>query len=134
MVRTTIDTIPKNVPYLFIPQELINKWKPFFNKHSSTFNIGICWRGDAAHSGEKFMPLSYFKHIATLPHVRLFSLQYDNGHDEEIDLFPLHRFDDSFDRDHGNFMDSAAVMHHLDLVITVDTSIAHLAGGLGIPV
>jgi len=48
--------------------------------------------------------------------------------------FPLHIFDDDFDKKHGSFMDTAAVMEHMDLIITVDTAIAHLAGALGRPV
>ena len=46
----------------------------------------------------------------------------------------VHEFGETFDKDHGSFMDTAAVINNLDLVITVDTSIAHLAGGLGVPV
>jgi ADP-heptose:LPS heptosyltransferase len=46
----------------------------------------------------------------------------------------MHTFDASFDVDYGSFEDTAAVMHHLDLVLTIATSIAHLAGALGVPV
>ena len=48
--------------------------------------------------------------------------------------FPLHIFDDDFDKKHGSFMDTAAVMEQMDLIITVDTAVAHLAGALGRPV
>ena len=135
VVHTTLESVPSNVPYLFADQKLEKKWAQFFEDKKDTYNIGICWHGNSAHTDDKFMPLHYFAELASIDRVRLFSLQKNGAdNDEEIALFPLHFFDDNFDSDAGNFMDTAAVMRHLDLVITVDTSIAHLAGGLGVPV
>ena len=48
--------------------------------------------------------------------------------------FRLHNFDNQFDNTNGRFMDTAAVIKNLDLVVTIDTSIAHIAGALGVPV
>ena len=79
------------------------------------------------------MPLNCFAELSQLDGVQLFSLQTQNAQDEIL-LFSLHSFDETFDTTYGSFMDTAAVMRQLDLIITVDTSIAHLAGGLGVPV
>ena len=80
---------------------------------------------------------STFAPIGAIPGVSIYSLQKDHATNVDESLpegFVVHTFDESFDRDHGRFMDTAALMKNLDLVITVDTAIAHLAGGLGIPV
>ena len=72
-----------------------------------------------------------------MENVSLYCLQKMDGLDElknAPDSFVLHQFDEDFDGSHGRFMDTAAVMQHIDLIITVDTAIAHLAGALGIPV
>jgi ADP-heptose:LPS heptosyltransferase len=70
-----------------------------------------------------------------LPGVRLVSLQKGSGV-EQLDAvtFPVHRLGDRFDEDDGPFLDTAAVMMNLDLVIAPNTSVAHLAGALNVPV
>lgn len=133
VVHTTLETIPSNVPYLFVHPERAHVWHQFFKDKKNTYNIGICWRGDAAHTDDKFMPIDFFAGIAHMHGVRLFSLQKHNTYTDTIP-FSIFTFDESFDKNHGSFMDTAAVMKELDLVITADTSIAHLAGALGVPV
>ena len=110
------------------------------------FKIGLCWHADPhknsndmivkLHGAEKSVPLKILAELSTLPNVSLYSLQKVDGLDQLIDLPPhvqVKTFD-CFDEEHGPFMDTAAIMKNLDLMITVDTSVAHLAGGLGIPV
>lgn len=74
--------------------------------------------------------------LAQIPGVRLFCLQKEHGLAQCATLAKnatLYFFDHDFDSAHGAFIDTAAVLHALDLVITVDTSIAHIGGALGVP-
>lgn len=83
----------------------------------------------------KNIQLATFDPLAQLQNIQLYSLQKIHGYKElQNCTFNLHIFDETFDRDNGRFMDTAAIMKNLDLIITIDTSIAHLAGALGVPV
>jgi len=136
--------IPGQVPYLFADEALIKKWANILAK-DKYFKIGICWDASLAKDPKtggpvrtaRSIPLRYFYELSKLPNVSLYSLQRVNG-TEQLESMPqdfnIHAFDEDFDKTHGSFMDTAAVMKHLDLVITVDTSVAHLAGALGAPV
>lgn len=131
IVKTTLESIPQTIPYLYTKKELCKKWHAFFAQKKS-YNIGICWHGNDCHTADKFMPISYFESLAKIEHVKLFSLQKNDNRENQYDFMSY--FDHHFDVIHGSFMDTAAAMQELDLVVTVDTSIAHLAGGLGVPV
>ncbi|MCL4229871.1 hypothetical protein KJZ61_04275 [Candidatus Dependentiae bacterium] len=137
--KTTQKTIPNIIPYLEPDQQLMQEWHTkLANDH--TFKIGICWDPspyfDSFHSplSKKAVPLSLFYQLSHIPGVSLYSLQRINGTDQ-LQHIPqdmvVHEFGDDFDKTHGRFMDTAAVIPLLDLIITVDTSVAHLAGALG---
>jgi ADP-heptose:LPS heptosyltransferase len=81
---------------------------------------------------EKSVPLVQFERLAHLPNVRLISLQKYEG-SEQLANCPEGMNVETLGTDF-DFLDTAAVMAHLDLVITIDTSVAHLAGALGVPV
>lgn len=88
--------------------------------------------------GPRGIPLSAFIPLKKITGISLYSLQKITGTDQikdSIDQLQITSFDNAeFDTRHGRFMDTAALMMNLDLIITTDTSIAHLAGALGIPV
>ena len=129
---TVLESIPADVPYLAAEPELAGKWKDRIG--SAGFKIGIGWQGSASGAaiGRSF-PLSRYAGLSKIPGVRLISLQ---RHDEtgRIGDFPVEQFGPEFDGGTDAFIDSAALMQSLDLVITPDTAIAHLAGALGRPV
>ncbi len=144
LCKTTLDTIPVDIPYLKADPELIALWKPILDAAAeNSYRIGICWHGNSQYKDlalqhtveQKSCALKQFAHLATVPGVQLFSLQKVSGL-QEIDALEdasfLNLFDNAIDTIHGRFMDTAAIITQLDLVITVDTSIAHLAGALGI--
>ena len=144
ILNTQEETIPAMHPYLFADETLVALWKEKL-KDDKNFKIGICWQGNPNYSthflrlvvASKSIRPSTFAPIGTIPGITLYSLQKDHANNVDESLpegFIVHTFDGNFDKDHGRFMDTAAVMKNLDLVITVDTSIAHLAGGLGVPV
>jgi hypothetical protein len=135
--RTTIDTVPASVPYLSAEQERVTPWKARIG--SDGFRIGICWQG--AKGGEvdigRSFPVRLFEGIAGIPGVRLISLQKNAGMEQLRDLpagMKVETFGDDLDPGPDAFVDTAAIMEVLDLVITSDTAVAHLAGALGRPV
>jgi tetratricopeptide (TPR) repeat protein len=138
ILGTTLATVPADVPYLFADETLVARWRAEL-RAGPGFKVGINWRGKAAQPLECYrgIPLHHFAPLARLPGVRLYSLQKGPGQEElraAAQHFPITDLGGRLDEAAGAFMDTAAVMKGLDLVITSDTSIAHLAGGLGVPV
>jgi tetratricopeptide (TPR) repeat protein len=127
---TTLETVPAAVPYLHADPALVERWRAELGAEG--FKVGICWRGNPKHGldGYRSVPLASFAPLAAVPGVRLFSLQKGAGCEELAGpAFPVTALGDRLD----DFADTAAVLRHLDLVVTVDTAVAHLAGALGVP-
>jgi tetratricopeptide (TPR) repeat protein len=136
--RTTTETIPAEIPYLRAEQERVGYWGPQLSA-TPGFKIGIAWRGNPKQLGDRFrsIPLVHFASLSRVEGVQLFSLQKDAGTEELRDLaenVPIIDLARRLDLSGGAFLDTAAVMMNLDLVVTCDTSIGHLAGALGVPV
>ncbi|HEV3136535.1 MAG TPA: tetratricopeptide repeat protein [Pirellulales bacterium] len=138
LFQTTLETVPAEIPYLAADPNLTAKWHERLESYDG-FKVGIAWQGSPAYAEDHYrsMPLSWFGVLAQVPGVRLFSLQIGPG-SEQIGMldgrFPVVDFASGADSEGGAFMDTAAIMRNLDLVITADTAIVHLAGGLGVPV
>jgi Flp pilus assembly protein TadD len=152
----TLDTLPAQVPYLITDKMLVDHWGSELAKATAAtcnedavatdssrlaqsakpFRIGIAWQGNPVHSNDRWRSfrLANFAPIAELPGVRLISLQTDHGLDQlkaADRRFPVIEIPSRRCQD---FMETAAIMTHLDLVITPDTALAHLAGALGLRV
>ncbi|MEO0605457.1 MAG: glycosyltransferase family 9 protein, partial [Myxococcota bacterium] len=97
--------------------------------------IGVSWQGNPDHPDDRFRSfrLSALAAVAALPGVQLVSLQRGHGA-EQIDQvgFEVHRLGSDLDAD-GAFLDTAAVLSRLDLVIACDSAVGHLAGALDVP-
>ena len=137
MFKTNADTIPATVPYLSPASELVEEWRERL-KDVEGFRIGIAWQGNPQYRGDRMRSpaLKNFQSLAEIPRVRLVSLQVKHGLDQLTDTersFPV-RVLEGLDENTGAFMDTAAVMKNLDLVIASDSAIVHLAGALGVPV
>ena len=134
---TDLASIPTPKAYLRAEDALIAAWADRIG--SSGFRIGICWQGNPNPKADtaRAVPLSSFAPLAAIKGVRLISLQKNIGI-EQLAALPksmqVETLGDDFDSGPDAFIDTAAVMANLDLVITCDTSIAHLAGALGKPV
>ncbi len=131
---TRLDTIPAEVPYVFAPPAMRSDLEETLNRHRSRFNIGIVWSGNPTFrwNRRRSCSLDDFVVLGQCPGVALFSLQKGDaasalGERANDRIVGLHDYI-------GDFADTAAAMMQLDLVITVDTSVAHLAGALGRPV
>lgn len=131
--RTTLETIPNHVPYLFPDDELVARWRNDLAAERG-FKIGVNWQGNPTQAKDRFrsFPLTWFAEIAKLEGVRLYSLQIGPGR-EQLAASPELPVVDLGDR-LGDFHNTAAIVRNLDLVITCDSAPAHLAGGLGVPV
>ncbi len=136
--KTNIATMPAEVPYLFADPTLVKQWRQRLASIAG-FRIGINWRGRPGRGNfrKRDIFLPWFEKLAAVPSVKLISLQQGIGKDDLLDhhtVPPIIALEGDVDNAHGPFMDTAAIMMNLDLVVTSDTSIAHLAGALGVPV
>jgi tetratricopeptide (TPR) repeat protein len=135
---TTLSTIPTQVPYLHADREREDKWRRFLDA-SSELKVGICWQGSPRHRNDRrrSVALAQFAPVAELPGVRLVSLQRGPGQEQWgkwASKWPVLELPDVPQEPSQAWVDTAALMCALDLVITVDTAVAHLAGALGVPV
>jgi predicted O-linked N-acetylglucosamine transferase (SPINDLY family) len=138
IMKTNLGNIPGGVPYLSADAGLRGYWRTELSRFPG-FRIGIAWQGNPKHKGDCFRSLSLalFEPLARIEGVRLISLQKGLGTEQLGQVhgrFPVIDLGVGMDETAGAFMDTAAVMKQLDLIITSDTSIAHLAGALGVPV
>jgi Tfp pilus assembly protein PilF len=131
-VRTRVQ--PRTPPYLFADTERTALWRDRIG--AGGFRIGIAWQGFSGRHEDKgrSLPLACFAPLAAIPGVRLISLQKGEGEDQIATApFSVETLPD-LDAGRDAFIDTAAVMTVADLIITSDTSIAHLGGALGRPV
>lgn len=122
-------------PYLAAEPALVAQWRDRIGAHG--FKIGLCWQGNPKGKIDygRSIPLASYRALASVANVRLISLQRTHGL-EQLERLPagmtvetLGAFDDGPDA----FVDTAAIMQCLDLIITSDTAVPHLAGALGRP-
>jgi Flp pilus assembly protein TadD len=135
--RTIRATVPAQVPYLCADPERVKLWHQRLG--GAGFKVGISWQGNALSPADRgrSVPLALFQHLSEIPGVRLISLQKNAGSEQSRALPPAMRIEclgDDFDAGVDAFVDTAAVMECLDVVVTSDTAVAHLAGALGRPV
>jgi hypothetical protein len=133
---TRLESIPNEVPYLLVDTELRQKWRDELASQPG-FKVGITWQGrqETNWVAYRSIPLQKFAPLAQIPGVKLFSLQKGAGVEQLLTrTFEVTDFGNRLDEQTGPFLDSAALMRNLDLVVTADTATAHLAGALGVPV
>jgi tetratricopeptide (TPR) repeat protein len=136
LVGTTLDTIPANIPYLAADTTKVRKWCERLADLEG-FCIGIAWQGSPTHRSDRdrSIPLAHFEPLARVPDVKLVSLQKRDGLDQLANVpFEVRQLPDDWDETDGAFVDTAAILSTLDLVICADTAVAHLAGAMGKPV
>jgi hypothetical protein len=132
---TRLERIPTLVPYLHAEPERVAYWRDRLGMQG--YKIGVCWQGTRIKTGRgRSFPPHALRQVAALPGVRLISLQCGAGV-EQLRHLPagvvIESLPGPIDAGPDAFLDTAAIMQTLDLVITCDTSVAHLAGALGRP-
>lgn len=135
-LQPRLQDLANAVPYLRAEPALVDRWSQRLDR--DCFNIGISWQGnpDRKIDQGRSIPLAQFLPLARLPGVRLVSLQKNFGI-EQLQQLPagmvVQDLGADFDAGGDAFVDSAALLQSLDLVVAADTSITHLAGALGRP-
>ena len=133
--QTRIDSIPAEIPYLRADDKLSEKWTAVMAGEClfSDLRVGLVWKGSACfeNDADRSLPhLDTLEPLGQIPQVRFFSLQKGAGEDEAANPpvgLPLVNLGPQI----SDFADSAAITMNLDLIICVDTAIAHLAGAMG---
>jgi hypothetical protein len=136
LLKTTLETVPADIPYLFADPERVEHWRGQLGPVRE-FKVGIAWQGNPHHQWDRHrsFPLAQLAPLARLPGVRLYSLQKGPGTEQLRSApFMVTVLAEDLDGAGGGFSDTAAILKHLDLVVTADTALAHLAGGLGVSV
>lgn len=132
LFKTGLDNIPATVPYLKIPEAEWSKWRSLLEGLSG-LKVGLVWGGsnDNLVDKDRSIPISNFSTLATIRGMHLISLQKG---EQAVQLAELGADCIDFMEMCHDYLDTAALIMELDLVISVDTSVAHLAGALGKPV
>ncbi|AJQ29782.1 tetratricopeptide repeat protein [Pelosinus fermentans] len=132
MFHTTLDTIPSPIPYIKADSNLINNWSEILKKEikDQSFTIGVVWAGNPNHKNDKnrSIPFHVFKQLFSLQEVTWVSLQMD---EKAADLQTVSHQVIDFHENISDFAETAGLIENLDLIITVDTAVAHLAGAMG---
>ncbi len=136
--RTTPATVPDQVPYLRAEPERVEAWRGRIEALPRP-RIGLCWQGNPNNPSDRHrsIPLARLERLMDGFGGTFVGLQAGPGREQAAGLRPGRPFVDlgaELEAGADSFVDDAAILHHLDLVITVDTAIAHLAGALARPV
>lgn len=132
------DDLPRHVPYLQVDAAEVERWRNRLGSFDG-LTVGLVWQGNPAPDGlttrssRRAVPLELFKPLADMPGVRLVSLQKGHGI-EQLAAAAWARDIPDLGAEVSDFADTGALVSALDLLLTIDTSINHVAGGLGRPV
>jgi tetratricopeptide (TPR) repeat protein len=130
---TTLETIPSPGSYIAASPQRVALFTERFSGQGSGLQVGLVWCGRNMPYPNRSCPLSQCAPLFEIPGIQFHSLQRDDGRAELASALANWRI-----VDHGDalkdFSDTAAVIAHLDLVITIDSAVAHLAGAMGKPV
>jgi len=128
VLNINLDNIPVDIPYIKANQMEVSKWQQKMNP--TTLNVGIVWAGRPTHQNDRNRSCSLddFVPLFDLGDVRFYSLQKGDSVDQ-LDISDLDIV--NLDGEISSFSNTASIINALDLVITVDTSVAHLAGAMG---
>lgn len=137
---TTLDSIPSDIPYVTADSRLVEKWRKILH-HDSNIKIGIVWSGNPSfkNNHNRSCSLSDFAALAEIPGLSFYSLQKGPTSVENSNA-PVLKFTDLKNElkvvidCNNDFADTAAVISNLDLIISTDTAVVHLAGTMGKPV
>lgn len=129
---TTLDTVPNQIPYIFPDRDKAARWRQRLGDNP-VFRVGLVWRGNPnnPHDKERSCALNTFAPLGGLPGVGFYSLQVGTAGEEEVASPPEGMHLTDFSALLTDFTETAALISNLDLLISVDTAVAHLAGAMG---
>ncbi len=131
IMGTTIENIPAGIPYLKAEKQRVQDWSHKIASDGK-LKVGIRWAGHPAHGNDKNRSCAFSQllPILNVPNVHFYSLQTDVAAQELSKVqgdIAITDISNGF----SSFAETAAAIEHLDLVISVDTSVAHLAAAMG---
>jgi tetratricopeptide (TPR) repeat protein len=128
--KTTLTTVPAGIPYLRASEERVAKWRPRLEALPGR-RVALAWAGNPNHINDRnrSIALARLQPLLSAPGVSVVSIQRDVPESDRAALAGLTHLGEEL----ADFQDTAAVIALCDLVITVDTSVAHLAGAMGRP-
>jgi hypothetical protein len=131
--KTRLETIPASPSYLpLLPRARLSAWRDRLDAHDR-LRVGLVWSGNPLHTNDRNRSTSFRQMSAIFDaRARYYSLQKDPRPEDKAALSERSDVID-LTEDLTDFVETAALISHLDLVITVDTSVAHLAAALGRP-
>jgi hypothetical protein len=133
-LRVTPETMRGGEPYLSVDDETNQRWSGVLKAALGRLKVGVAWQGHPRHGNDerRSFRLDHMAPLAVVPGVSLVSLQKGPGCRQLVEIgFPI--VDLGFEYQVGDWLDTAAIISGLDLVVSPDTAIAHCAGGLGRP-
>jgi len=133
IMGVTLQNLPHQLQYLAARQDLVQQWQTLLGP-KKRLRVGVCWSGrpDSWINRHKGMPFDVMLDlIKRNPAVEWINLQVECSADQ-AKILQEHGVQ-NFQGQIRNFADTAALIHHMDVVISVDTAIAHLSGALGRP-
>jgi len=133
LFHTTAKIIPAAVPYIVANPAKVSNWKQKLD--SPDFKVGLVWGGSPAHKRDRIrsIELARFGVLAGIPGLRLYGLQKGRAALQAVKTADDIKIS-NLGHELCDFSDTAALVENLDLTISVDTSVAHLAGAMGKPV
>jgi hypothetical protein len=154
ILGTTLASLPGEFPYLAPDADTVDRWRPVVERSLATaypgdeghrddggriLKVGIAWQGNPRNRIDRWrsFPLNHFAQLAGLPGVRLISVQKGQGTeqlDQRAGRFPIAVLPECGPGagDRRDFLDTAAIMSLMDLVIAPESAVGHLAGSLGV--
>jgi tetratricopeptide (TPR) repeat protein len=130
--RTTLQTVPADVPYISVDEARMQHWDQRLKDAGPGRRIGLVWAGNVKPDAGRTIPLEKFAPLTAIEGVTFISLQKrENPQGADAPPAGLKLIDVS--EDLKDFAETAAAMMNLDLILTIDTAAAHLAGALGRP-
>ena len=132
---TTLESIPARLPYLSACPEEVNVWRQRLAKDSARLKLGLVWAGNPIHPKDhlRSLPPGTLARLGNVQGVSFYSLQKENS-GQPTSAPPAEFRMVNLTEDLRDFSDTAALIANLDMVIAVDTAVAHLAGALAKPV
>lgn len=127
--QTTRERIPQNIPYLYPALPAMSAWIGKFATNDD-LRVGLVWAGRKKPDPNRTCPLENFVPLSGIPGVTFYSLQLENDMSGSRETWPELNLVD-YTGDLRDFSDTAALIANLDLVLSIDTGVAHLAGALG---
>ncbi|WP_298370080.1 tetratricopeptide repeat protein [Azospirillum sp.] len=130
---TDLSSIPATIPYLAPERGDRNRWRDQLATGPEGLRVGLVWAGNPRHRNDRnrSLPVKHLRPLLAIPGVRFFNLQAGDGREGLSALAP-DPVEDPMERAR-DFADTGAILANLDLLISVDTAIVHLAGAMGVP-